>query len=126
MIVAVAVAPGLPVGAFATLDRGRSDAASEHRFLGLDRGQDDATLTLLAGSNTAAEARAELNRVDIVLKTLDPKDRIAWTLRYVEGESLEDVARLCECSLATAKRRIVAARAAMSALGVVTGTPQEE
>jgi RNA polymerase sigma-70 factor (ECF subfamily) len=35
--------------------------------------------------------------------------RVAWVLRYVEGEALEEVARLCDCSLATAKRRITAA-----------------
>lgn len=34
------------------------------------------------------------------------RDRVAWVLRYVEGESLEAVAELCECSLATVKRRI--------------------
>lgn len=96
------------------------------RLLGLDRGTDDASLSLLVGSNANPEARAELNRVDIALKTLDPKDRIAWTLRYVEGESLEDVARLCECSLATAKRRIVAARTAMTARGVLIGSEQED
>ena len=32
--------------------------------------------------------------------------RVAWTLRYLQGEHLEDVARICGCSLATAKRRI--------------------
>ena len=37
-------------------------------------------------------------------------NRVAWTLNYVEGETLEEVARLCGCSLATAKRRIAAAQ----------------
>jgi len=40
------------------------------------------------------------------LDRLPAGERIAWTLRHVEGESLEDVAELCGCSLATAKRRI--------------------
>jgi DNA-directed RNA polymerase specialized sigma24 family protein len=31
-------------------------------------------------------------------------------LRYVEGYVLDDVARLCHCSVATAKRRIGRAR----------------
>ena len=35
--------------------------------------------------------------------------RIAWTLRYLQGERLEEVATLCGCSLATAKRRILKA-----------------
>jgi RNA polymerase sigma-70 factor, ECF subfamily len=32
--------------------------------------------------------------------------RIAWMLRRVEGLPLAEVATLCDCSLATAKRRI--------------------
>jgi RNA polymerase sigma-70 factor (ECF subfamily) len=39
-----------------------------------------------------------------------PRDRIAWTLRYIEGQQLEEVAGICGCSLATAKRRISAAQ----------------
>jgi RNA polymerase sigma-70 factor (ECF subfamily) len=35
----------------------------------------------------------------------------AWELRYVDGHKLEQVASLCDCSLATAKRRIAAADA---------------
>jgi RNA polymerase sigma-70 factor, ECF subfamily len=34
---------------------------------------------------------------------------VAWSLRHIEGERLDEVAALCECSLATAKRRIAAA-----------------
>jgi RNA polymerase sigma-70 factor (ECF subfamily) len=34
-------------------------------------------------------------------------------LRFVEGETLEDVARACDCSLATAKRRLAAADASV-------------
>ena len=33
-------------------------------------------------------------------------ERFAWILRYVEGHTLEEVAALAECSLATAKRRL--------------------
>ena len=38
-------------------------------------------------------------------KLTDPS-RVAWQLRYVEGYRLDEVAGLCHCSLATAKRRI--------------------
>ena len=41
-------------------------------------------------------------RLDLVA----PKDRVAWSLRYLNGESLEGVAQACGCSLATVKRRI--------------------
>jgi len=57
------------------------------------------------------ETRAELAAVGRLLATLPTDDRIAWMLRHVEGEPLEDVARICGCSLATAKRRIGAAAA---------------
>ena len=43
------------------------------------------------------------------LDGVSAKERVAWVLRHVQGESLEDTALLCECSLATAKRRIAEA-----------------
>ena len=43
------------------------------------------------------------------LSRLPTAERIAWILRRVHGARLEAVANLCECSLATAKRRIAAA-----------------
>jgi RNA polymerase sigma-70 factor (ECF subfamily) len=48
-------------------------------------------------------------RVYAALDEIGVAERLAWTLRYVEGERLEDVAVLCRCSLATAKRRISSA-----------------
>jgi RNA polymerase sigma-70 factor, ECF subfamily len=57
-----------------------------------------------------AEQRALLSRIYRILDEIDPKSRIAWVLRHVEGERLEDVADACKCSLATAKRRIAAAQ----------------
>ena len=53
--------------------------------------------------------RALVAEIHAVMERLRPKDRVAWLLRHVEGESLEDVAAICGCSLATAKRRIAAA-----------------
>jgi len=61
------------------------------------------------------ERRALLTRVYQVLDGLDVDQRMAWTLRYMEGEKLEDVAEQCGCSLATAKRRIAAAHARIQA-----------
>lgn len=80
------------------------------RMLGLDRGHDDATLDSLARDDASPEARAELANIDAVLRSLDGDERLAWILRVVEGEQLESVAALCDCSLATAKRRIAAAQ----------------
>lgn len=67
----------------------------------------------LAARDAGPEERFHVMRVYAALDRLPPKERIAWTLRHVEGEQLEAVARLCECSLATAKRRISAAEAAL-------------
>jgi RNA polymerase sigma-70 factor (ECF subfamily) len=79
------------------------------RILGLDATVDDATLGALAADSVSAETQAELVRVDRVLGALPVEQRLAWMLRYVEGETLEDVAKACACSLATAKRRVAAA-----------------
>jgi DNA-directed RNA polymerase specialized sigma24 family protein len=45
-----------------------------------------------------------------VLERVPPAARLAWVLRFQEGEPLEVVAQLCACSLATAKRRIKTAQ----------------
>jgi RNA polymerase sigma-70 factor (ECF subfamily) len=55
------------------------------------------------------EARELLARVYAILEKLGIDERIAFTLRYINGSSLEDVAAACGCSLATAKRRLKAA-----------------
>jgi RNA polymerase sigma-70 factor (ECF subfamily) len=56
-----------------------------------------------------------IKRAYRVLDTLPVDAKIAWMLRHVEGEQLETVAKLCGCSLATAKRRIAQAQAALAA-----------
>lgn len=58
----------------------------------------------------SAEQRALLGQLYSVLHELSVAERVAWSLHHVEGETLESVALLCACSLATAKRRIAAAR----------------
>lgn len=79
------------------------------RLLGLDRSLDEAPLEALARDDTSAEHRSELAALDEVLKRLSPELRIAWMLRNVEGLQLDEVAEQCDCSKATAKRRIAAA-----------------
>jgi RNA polymerase sigma-70 factor, ECF subfamily len=49
-----------------------------------------------------------------VLDRLPVEQRLAWTLRHVQGEELKTVAELVGCSLATVKRRIAAAHDAMT------------
>ncbi len=74
--------------------------------LGLDGSEDDAALDRLARDDAPLEARSELAAIDLALRGVAVNQRIAWMLRYVEGESLDDVATACGCSLATVKRWI--------------------
>jgi RNA polymerase sigma-70 factor (ECF subfamily) len=79
-------------------------------------------LLRLDGDNAPAEPPAQgaspedhtaLARIHRALDAVPDKARIAWILRYLEQETNEDVARHCHCSLATAKRRIAQANAAV-------------
>jgi RNA polymerase sigma-70 factor (ECF subfamily) len=67
---------------------------------------EDTVLAASGRSSTSAELMTELASVDAALQQVSDVDRAAWMLRYVEGYVLDDVARLCHCSVATAKRRI--------------------
>jgi RNA polymerase sigma-70 factor, ECF subfamily len=77
---------------------------------GLDPGTDYTTLTIDANQDKALL----ITRAYQVLDQLPVDQKIAWILRHAEGESLESVAERCGCSLATAKRRIAAAQAALA------------
>ena len=57
-----------------------------------------------------AEERALLTRLYELLEQLPTDERLAWSLRYLEGEPLDAVAAACGCSLSTAKRRVNAAK----------------
>jgi RNA polymerase sigma-70 factor (ECF subfamily) len=81
------------------------------RVFGLDRGADDATLEAFAWQGASPETHAELAKLWRALASLPTEQRLAWSLRHVEGNALDVVAVACGCSLATAKRRIAAADA---------------
>jgi RNA polymerase sigma-70 factor (ECF subfamily) len=85
------------------------------RKLGLDRSEATETLDGLASPDTGPELQLELRKLGELLATLPVRRRIAWTLRYVEGCSLEEVAGYCGSSLATAKRDIAAAQVLIQA-----------
>jgi len=59
----------------------------------------------------SAEEHAVLTRLYEVLAGLPTDQRLAWSLRFLEGEPLDAVAAACGCSLSTAKRRVSAAKA---------------
>ena len=76
------------------------------RVLGLGRGADPVDIECIASDEASPRARAELAQVYALLQTLSADDRIAWTLRFVEGHDLKSAATMAGCSLATIKRRI--------------------
>ena len=66
-----------------------------------------------ASSDASPEQRLLIARIYAALDRLSVDERLAWSLRHLEGERLDEVALLCECSLATAKRRIASAHDAL-------------
>jgi len=74
-------------------------------------------LPLAAGASP--EQRAEVTRLYQLLDRMPVDERVAWLLRHVEGESLDDMVALCGCSKSTVQRRLRAAEARI-AQGVAT------
>jgi RNA polymerase sigma-70 factor (ECF subfamily) len=74
------------------------------RWLGI--GDDDRPPAALVDAGSNAVDRLLLAAVYEVLDGLDVDDRVAFVMHCIEGETLEAVARMCQCSLATAKRRV--------------------
>lgn len=75
------------------------------QFFGFDGKEHD-----VVAPGATPEERALLGQVYQALDSVDVEARVAWVLRHIEGEGLDQVAKLCGCSLATAKRRISAAQ----------------
>ncbi len=78
------------------------------KWVGLDAVA-DAQLHQHASGVASVEARGELAVLDAVLRRLPVAQRLAWMLRYVEGEKLEDVADAMGKSVSTTKRYVLAA-----------------
>lgn len=62
------------------------------------------------------EERAEVVGLYRLLDRLPAEERVAWLMRHVEGESLEDMVALCGCSKSTVQRRLLRAEARLEAL----------
>ena len=93
--------------------------------LGLRRGVDPIDLDQLVSPDASPHTRAQLAQVYALLRTLPTDERIAWTLRAVEGHELEVVARLTDCSLATVKRRIARAQRFLDDHFIAVGSTNE-
>lgn len=78
-------------------------------------GLDSPQALSLAQPGVSPEDEALLSRIYRLLDNVSVDQRLAWTLRFVEGERLEAVADRCGCSLATAKRRIAATQTFLQA-----------
>ena len=81
--------------------------------LGLSAGE-PVEIEAIAAAEASPEDRAQLAQLYALLQTVPAGDRIAWMLRTIERHPLDEVARLCRCSLATAKRRITRAQRFLS------------
>jgi RNA polymerase sigma-70 factor (ECF subfamily) len=97
-----------------SLVRKRLRRAKLLQWVGLDTLHTE-PLELQSRDGLSVEARGELAVLDVVLKKLPTEHRLAWSLRHVEGEKLEDVAHTLGKSLATTKRYIAAAERLISA-----------
>lgn len=75
------------------------------RFISLDDDEAEG-VPEFAAREAPPEAQHLLRQVFDRLDAVGADDRVAWTLRVVEERPLDEVAELCGCSLATAKRRI--------------------
>jgi len=78
--------------------------------------QFQADLSPFLREGASAEHHRLLREVFQALDRLPARERIAWSLRVLEGEPMDTVARLCDCSLATAKRRVGSAQNLIDAL----------
>lgn len=76
----------------------------------------EVSLALLATHRCSPEVLAELEQVSLMLEGLPERQRVAWILHVVEGETLSRVAALSCTSLATTKRDLAAAKAALEVL----------
>ena len=90
--------------------RSRMRRARLLNVLGLGRSAEPVDLDAIASPDASPHVRAQLAQIYALLRTLPADDRIAWTLRNIEGHELEAVANLTRCSLATVKRRITRAQ----------------
>lgn len=61
----------------------------------------------------SSEQRVLIAKVYKVLDGLPAAERVAWVLRHVQGEPLQRIPELCDCSLSTAQRRLARAQAVL-------------
>lgn len=63
--------------------------------------------------NTSAEEMLTYGRVYRALDRLPSDQRIAWTMQVLQGDSLQEIAAICRCSVSAVKRRVARAQEAV-------------
>ncbi len=81
--------------------------------LGFGRRAMEIDLDMIAGKNASPEAILELRRVYSAVEKLPVDLRLALVLRRVDDLALEEIAELTGASIATVKRRVARAEAAL-------------
>jgi RNA polymerase sigma-70 factor (ECF subfamily) len=66
---------------------------------------------LVLDSSLTAEQLSDVRRAYGALGRFPAEERVIWVLRHIEGESLDQIARLCDCSKSTVQRRLRTAEA---------------
>jgi RNA polymerase sigma-70 factor (ECF subfamily) len=69
--------------------------------------------TDLVDATASPEERAQIAHVYRTLEQMNKDERLAWVLRFVEGETLESIAELLGCSVSTVQRRLRSAETVM-------------
>jgi RNA polymerase sigma-70 factor, ECF subfamily len=62
--------------------------------------------TKLAAAGASPEQTALVSSLYRLLESVGALERVVWVLRFVEGESLDDIALLCRCSKSTVQRKL--------------------
>jgi RNA polymerase sigma-70 factor (ECF subfamily) len=78
---------------------------------------DPSVLPAHAGPDVDYEGRDACRRVYEVLARMPAKEQLVFSLRYLEGMELTEVADACDASLSTVKRRLLAAEVRFIKLG---------
>jgi RNA polymerase sigma-70 factor, ECF subfamily len=86
--------------------RGCIRSRSRRRFFGLSSSQEEAFIPV---TTMDPEVREAMRAMYQVMERLPADERIAFTLRFVNGMELAEVAEACQVSLATIKRRLARA-----------------
>ncbi len=67
----------------------------------------------LADDAATPEQRADIASTYRMVERLPVRQRVAWVLKHVEGETLDSIAEICGVSKATVQRRLRAAERAL-------------